>query len=403
MRPRPKPALAPCDVFEFEGCLLVIPRRDPRLFLLNPVARTIWRDIARGALPNEIADRLAARFEVPLARVRTDIESILTEWRAYKLMAGAVDERSPSDALSIDRAEPRAGAAGRAALGRRFHAERVYTVCERPIRLRLETPEIEEVVHPPLAHVAVRGIEPCAAIDVLEDPPGYLVVCNGSDVEPAATLEDALGQVFGRILELSYPDAEWLAMMHAAAVGDERGAAVLVGDSGSGKSTLTAALVHDAGLRYFSDDVVPLDRSWRIRPLPLGVSLKRGSWPVLTSRFPELAGLAIHRGLPRRYLPISRDRVGSGRGLAVACIVFPNYCPDRSTQVWRLPALSVLERLTRVRSWLSLDGRRFRTTLGGLKKTPAYGLRHATLEDGVRVIRSLISGEGVPSDLRRST
>ena len=80
-------------------------------------------------------------------------------------------------------------------------------------------------------------------------------------------------------------------------------------DSGSGKSTLTAALVH-AGLRYFSDDVVPLDHGLRIRPMPLGISLKEGSWPVLAARYPELGDSA---GLPRPAAPLFADRGATPR------------------------------------------------------------------------------------------
>ncbi len=205
-----------------------------------------------------------------------------------------------------------------------FHGERVYSLCGRPIRLRFAAAEIEQAIHPPLAHSEVPPSQASDGIDVLRDGAGYLVVCNGSDIERAASLEEALGQVFGRILELSYPDAEWLAAMHAAAVGDQRGVVVMPGDSGSGKSTLTAALV-DAGLSYFSDDIVPLDSALRIRPLPLGISVKEGSWPVLATRYPELAALPIFEGRRRRYLPIDRARIGPGAGLPVTSIVFPSY------------------------------------------------------------------------------
>ena len=374
------------DVFEFEGCLLVVPHREPRLFLLNPTARTIWQELAHGVPPAEVADRLAARFEVPPARVRADVETILAEWREHRLLAGA----SPAAAAALDGA-PLAAADPGPVRGA-FHAERVYRLCGRPIRLRFAVPAIEQAIHPPLAHTADPSSHAVDSVDVVEDGAGYLIVCNRSDIERAATLEEALGQVFGRILELSYPDAEWLAMMHAAAVGDERGAVVMPAASGSGKSTLTAALVH-AGLRYFSDDVVPLDDALRIRPMPLGISLKEGSWPVLAARYPELESLPIYPGRRRRYLPLAEPRHGPRAGLPVQSLVFPVYRPDQPTILRPLAALEVLEKLTFARAWVSLDGRRFGATLRWIKETPGYDLGYASLEEAVLAVEALLNGE----------
>ena len=44
-------------------------------------------------------------------------------------------------------------------------------------------------------------------------------------------------------------------------------------------------------------------------------------------------------------------------------------------------------------SWLSLDRRRFSVTLDWLEETPGYELSHASLEDGVRLIKWLLSRE----------
>jgi hypothetical protein len=373
------------EVFEFEGCLLVVPHSEPRLFLLNQTARMMWQELARGVPPDEVADGLAARFEVPPAQVRADLTAILAEWRMHNLL-------SPRPALAKQVDGPATAAASMSPSHRTFHAERVYRLCGRPILLRCDDPEIEQAIHPPLAHAADPSGHPTDRVDVVRDGAGYRVVCNGSDVERAATDEEALGQVFGRILELSYPDAEWLAVMHAAAVGDERGAVVMPADSGSGKSTLTAALVH-AGLRYFSDDLVPLDDALRIRPMPLGVSLKEGSWPVLATRYPELARLPVYPGRRRRYLSIPEPRIGPRAGLPVQSLVFPQYRPNQLTTLRPLSALKILEKLASARSWLSLDGRRFGVTLRWIEETPGYDLGYASLEEAVLAIAGLLNGE----------
>ncbi len=336
--------------------------------------------------PDDVAAGLAARFDVPGDRVRGDVDTILAEWRAHRLLASAsAAAASLADSEAAVRPVPVAGS---------FHSERVYALCGRPIRLRFEAAEIERAIDPPLAHSVVPSGQATDGIDVLRDDAGYLVVCNRSDVERAATLEEALGQVFGRILELSYPDAEWLAAMHAAAVGDQQGAVVMPGESGSGKSTLTAALV-DAGFSYFSDDIVPLDATRRIRPLPLGISVKEGSWPVLATRYPELAALPIHDGRRRRYLPIPQRRIGPGGGLPVKSIVFPHHRPDQPTVMLPLSPLQLLGKLAQARSWMALDGQRFAATLEWIGDTPGYELSHAALDEAVLAITRLLHGEFV--------
>ena len=346
------------DVFEFAGHLLVIPRTQPRLFLLNETARRVWQTLDDGASIEQAVERLAAHYGLPLAQVRADVEAIVAEWRAQDLLTSECPRQSSDDAAAIGGGAPPPRA-------RRLHAERIYRLCGHPIRVRFGSPVTEQLFHPAAAHTAAPGSAAADVIDFVQDGPGFVVTCNGCDVERAEQAEQALGIVHGRILELSYPDAEWLAVMHAGAVGDERAAVVMAGASGSGKSTLTAALVH-AGLRYLGDDIAPLDHSLRLRPMPTGIGLKQGSWSVLASRYPELASLPIHLG-GRRYLPVPEQRYAPFGGLPVKCLVFPRYCADERTTLRPLSSIQKLERLTHARSWLSLDRRRFSVTLGWLE------------------------------------
>ena len=369
------------DTFAFEDSLLVIPRRTPRLFLLNPTARLAWERLAEGMAPRQVADQLATVYGVPLARVRADVAAILTEWRTHGLLArGQTEEEAVEPSTEIDLVLPRAW------------RERVYRLCGAPVCLRYSGATTEGLLHPLIAHAETSG-KAIGVVDLIETSDGYLVVCNGRDIERAATGEDALGQALGRILELSYPEAEWLAGMHAAAVGNPDGAVIIAGDSGSGKSTLTAALVN-AGLSYFSDDVVPLDATLRIRPMPFGISLKEGSWSVLAPIYPELKNLKIYDRPRRRYLPVSCDRYGPEAGLVVKALIFPRYQPGRPTVLRRLSNLQSLERLTRARSWMALNGRSFSKTLEWIEATPAFELDHGSLEESVDTVRKVLRGEG---------
>jgi ABC-type transport system involved in cytochrome bd biosynthesis fused ATPase/permease subunit len=111
------------------------------------------------------------------------------------------------------------------------------------------------------------------------DAARFLVSVNGAPAELQADLEQALGTAIIHVLDLSYPQARWLAIVHAGAVAATRRALLLPGVSGSGKSTLTAALV-GAGLRYLSDDIAPLDAcTGSILPVPFALSVRRAAGP----------------------------------------------------------------------------------------------------------------------------
>ncbi len=77
-------------------------------------------------------------------------------------------------------------------------------------------------------------------------------------------------------------------MLHAAGVAGPDGAALLCGSSGAGKSTLTGYLLA-SGLALVTDDYAPLEVGTRVLwPVPFGLSVKEGSWPLLAPHFPDL-------------------------------------------------------------------------------------------------------------------
>ena len=87
------------------------------------------------------------------------------------------------------------------------------------------------------------------------------------------------------------------------------------------------------------------------------------------------------------------QRCAPPEGLPVKCLVFPRYRAEHPTTLRPLTPIEKLERLTHARSWLSLDRRRFGVTLDWLKETPGYELSHASLEDGVRLVKELLIRE----------
>src|SRR4029079_12319490 len=113
--------------------------------------------------------------------------------------------------------------------------------------------------------------------------------------------------VFQAILEYLHPEVEWLAMVHGAAIARGDAGLVFPAASGSGKTTLVAYLAAQDGFTYLADDLVVLAApSGQIVPWPMPLSIKKGSWSLLSGSYPGLKDAPVYntsRGEARLVIP----------------------------------------------------------------------------------------------------
>jgi hypothetical protein len=203
------------------------------------------------------------------------------------------------------------------------------------------------------------------------------------------TREALLGAFVRRFVELSHPEAEWIAVLHAAAVADRDGLAILLpGANGSGKSTLVAGLVA-SGYRYLGDDCAPIDRRGRTVPVPFGISLKEGSWPVAKRILPGFEAATIYQdgtGRRCRYFPPPPSSPDSVRPRA---IVFPCYREEAPPRRLELGPVEALRRLVAGRAWISRRPAHLRAALDLFARIPAYEIEFGSLPDAVPLLAGL--------------
>ena len=115
-----------------------------------------------------------------------------------------------------------------------------------------------------------------------------------------------IGAVNQTILEQIHPGIEWLAIIHGAAVARDGTGWAIPAACGSGKTTLTAYLLA-RGYDYLADDHVALSApDGRIVPWPLPMSIKEGSWDVLSQYYqnlPHFPQYRTKRGEARQLVP----------------------------------------------------------------------------------------------------
>jgi hypothetical protein len=116
-------------------------------------------------------------------------------------------------------------------------------------------------------------------------------------------------------------------LLHAAAIGDERSGALLVGPGGSGKSTTSLACLQD-GLGYVGDDYILAETG----PSPRAVSvygtakLSAASAKLLSG----LPGLQRAADAPKFVVDVARDRPKlMRRSAAISAIILPRVTPGR--------------------------------------------------------------------------
>jgi hypothetical protein len=366
------------EQLDFEGRSILIHCRRQALLVLNGTASLIWQELRAGSVPDDIARRLAEGFEVPLARVAHDVQAILSTWQE----AGLIGETPgpPADAAATPDLPPQLPVSAR-----------TYALCGRPIRFEFGDRSLEAVIHPLFAPAEVEDGGAGDTISLRVCGESYQIAVNGGRPEQRPDIEQALGAAIVHVLDLSYPEARWLAIVHAGAVAGRNGALVLPGVSGSGKSTLTAALVR-VGLGYLSDDIAPLDgRTGRVLPVPFALSAKEGSWTVLRRAYPELSGLPVHSDDMRRwrYLDLASERAPLS-GCPLRAIVFPRYRAGAETSLTALAPLDALEGLVQARCWISLERADVEALLDLLGTLPVHRLDYGSLDAAVSTCLELV-------------
>jgi hypothetical protein len=274
----------------------------------------------------------------------------------------------------------------------------VYRVGDRPVRVCCEDVLLSEVIE--AACGSCRANEAAGApvrVDVTEQDDGLVVraeaaLLSRTDV-PTHNRALARHRCLTALLETARPGRQWLAILHASAVGADGRCVVLPGAKGSGKSTLAAAAVA-AGVDFITDDYAPLEQaSWLIWPVPYAPGIKRGSWRVLRRHYPDLYARSVHKlaGQQIRHLDLDAARMAPlNRGFPVEALVFPFYEKGAGLRQERLASAQALAGLCHARSILSRQPDVLADTLRWVESVPAYRLVYDDLDRAVETVLGLL-------------
>lgn len=373
--------------FPIEGGLLLLDEVDSRLFAYNDTARHLWDLIEAGRAGEALVSEFAEAWGISVSLASRDIESVLAQWRMQGVLAGTeiraawVSPVCHSSAIRDN-----------IATSARPVSEWTCTIKRTTIAFAVENDALG-AIRAMLAHLETPGARPQTRIEIRNSSSGELMLLSDG-MERIRTRDYGVlvGGLWQAILERIHPNVEWLALIHGAAVARNGEGLALCGPSGSGKSTLTAGLT-SAGFDYLADDLVAVSApDGTIVPWPMPLSMKPGSFAVVTPHRPDVAQAPSYRtkGAEARLL-VPPPTAWDAAAVRLRCFVFPHFTEGAAAELQRLSPFQVIERLLTDRIWIGhpIAADRVAALLTWLSETPAYAATYGTLDDGMRLIEQV--------------
>lgn len=386
-------ALVRADVHAFllDGELVLHDERRSRLFALNPTASFVWSSLASGLDIDTVAAELSQATGVALDQAKNDIQSILSAWSAANLLVG-----SP----------PAAGALPKHTPSRRYRVTPLGTPDRRAVRLMdrglriIADRDLAGAVETVFGHVFVddrQGRDDWPTLTACWDRDRWVLVLDDELLSSCADRLEVVPMLYGNAAKLIYEAADCFAALHAAAVAINGRCALLPAVSTSGKSTLTAALIA-AGYQYCTDDLAILAAApMRLRPVPMKIGLKSGSWDLLANAWPELASQPSYRRADGQWIKYLDPRARPGlcstdESLPIVAIVFPKFVAGSAPELRRLSRASALARMAEAGYDLSgeLDSASVEALVSWFTTLECYELRFDDLDDAVAIFAGVL-------------
>ena len=361
------------EAFPLGDMALIRAPRSGAVAMVDASTRQILQGLAAGkrvaALVRQHASALGgeAAAAARIAELRRHWRSLDRPWRQLSPRAVPAPTTAPALAVTC-----RAGAV--------------------PVRLRVWPRRLARIVAAVTAPAQMPAPEPGdgPVLEVRWVGRAYQLRVDGAHLLTTPNLMIARSETLRWLILASHPGRQWLAVLHAAAVAGPRGAALLCGFSGAGKSTLTAQLAA-SGLPLVTDDYAPVEMGTGLLwPVPFGLSVKEGSWPVLGPLFPALAGAPLIRTRHRRQRYLAPPAFAAGP-LPASCLVFPLYQPGAALELTPLEPQETLQLLTRSGGWYENSPDRLAALVSWIGALPAYAMAYGDGAQAVAAVRRLLS------------
>jgi len=209
---------------------------------------------------------------------------------------------------------------------------------------------IIEKILPALSHLerdAAKPEEISVNINLEKEKEKWYIHFNGEKVYRGLEFDEILPRLMDNIRIAYYHSTDYLVSLHAGALYFKNTPLILPAVSGSGKSTLSTYLM-EQDFDFLTDEVAVIDKKGYMRPIPMAITLKEGSWKALEEHGISLSNLSIHRrfdGQNIRFLS-PKNIATENLDVAGAYLIFPRYEAGETTQIKKISTLETLSHIT---------------------------------------------------------
>jgi hypothetical protein len=258
---------------------------------------------------------------------------------------------------------------------------------------------MQHLIHPSFMHLetAEKSL-PKNHIRCYNTKKFLVLILNDKIIE--AFESDAVEYYKGAVSQLVYsliykkPFSGWMCTLHASGVQLNNKAFVFSAAAGSGKSTVSAILKAN-GLDYISDDFIAAAPNGNVFPFPASISVKDGSFAVLSKYYPELGEKVLEKaatGKMVRYLPVNNYSSAIKKGIPVHGFVFVEYQKESSfgiNQVSKKEAIQLLLKET----WVNPTAEFVTAFFEWVEKTSFYRMTYSDNDKMISTIKNMLLNE----------
>jgi hypothetical protein len=218
-------------------------------------------------------------------------------------------------------------------------------------------------------------------------------IVESFDFEAIEYFKGAVSQLIYSII-YKKPFSGWMCTLHASGVHFNNKAFVFSAAAGSGKST-TSAILKASGLEYISDDFIAATPDGNVYPFPASISVKEGSFAVLSKYYPELSDKVLEKaatGKMVRYLPVNNFSEDIKNGIPVTGFVFVEYQPESSFALNNVSKKEAIQLLLK-ETWVNPKTEFVTAFFEWIGKTNFYRMTYSNNEIMINAITNLLKNE----------
>ena len=180
-------------------------------------------------------------------------------------------------------------------------------------------------------------------VSIVEFENGYEIYANKELIKTVKEKKAILPLLNDTLRLIHYQNEEFLIAMHSALLMKNDTALFLPGVSMSGKSTLCSYLAFK-GFEVFSDELAVIDKEGFILPLPFGMTIKEGSWEII-SQIKDLTNIMTHMRFDGQKVKVfSPPKTAFKKEKPKKYVfVFPKYDKNSSTVLSKLSVIEAVE------------------------------------------------------------